>query len=292
MRSMLFVPGDSPDKMAKATGSGADALILDLEDAVSPANKESARRATADFLKSYDEPQGPKLYVRVNDMSSGMVADDLDATAAPCLSGLVLPKPRSGEDVRALARMLDGAEAQKDLEPGALSIVVIATETPEAVLDMGSFANCGDRLEALSWGAEDLSAAIGATTNRDQQNAYTPPFVLARNLCLLAAAAAGVQAMDTVYTQFRDLDGLAAECRLAARDGFTGKIAIHPGQVSVINEAFTPSETEIVEARRVQAAFEAEPDAGVVSLDGRMVDRPHLRVAMRILERARLAGRA
>jgi len=290
MRSMLFVPGDSPDKMGKALGYGADALIIDLEDAVGPAHKDSARRATADFLKSFDAVQGTRLYVRVNDMSSGMVADDLEATVAPCLSGFVLPKARSGEDVRALAQMLDGAEALNGLEPGALSIVVISTETPEAVLDMGSFANCGDRLEALSWGAEDLSAAIGATTNRDEQNAYTPPFMLARNLCLLAAAAAGVQAMDTVYTQFRDLEGLGHECELAARDGFTGKIAIHPGQIPVINEAFTPSETEIDEARRVQAAFEAEPDAGVVSLDGRMIDRPHLKIAVRILERARLAG--
>ena len=290
MRSMLFVPGDSPDKMEKALGYGADALIIDLEDAVGPTHKDSARRATADFLKSFDALHGPRLYVRVNDMSSSMVADDLGATVAPCLSGIVLPKARSGEDVKALAQMLDGAEAQKGLETSALSIVVIATETPEAVLDMGSFANCGDRLEALSWGAEDLSAAIGATTNRDEKNAYTPPFMLARNLCLLAAAAAGVQAMDTVYTQFRDLDGLADECELAARDGFTGKIAIHPGQIPVINEAFTPSKAEIDEARRVQAAFEAEPDAGVVSLDGRMIDRPHLKIAARILERARLAG--
>ncbi len=290
MRSLLFVPGDSPDKMEKAIGFGADAVIIDLEDAVAPAHKASARRQTADFLKSFDALQGPKLYVRVNDISSSVVADDLDATAAPCLSGFMLPKARSGEDVAALARMLDGVEAQKGLEPGALSILVIATETPAAVLDMGSFANCGDRLEGLSWGAEDLSAAIGATANRDGENAYTPPFALARSLCLLAAAAAGVQAIDTVYTQFRDLDGLALDCELAARDGFTGKMAIHPAQIPVINDAFTPSKAQIDEARRVQAAFEAAPNAGVVSFDGRMVDRPHLKIAVRILERARLAG--
>jgi citrate lyase subunit beta/citryl-CoA lyase len=290
MRSLLFVPGDSPEKMTKALGCGADAIIIDLEDAVAPAHKSQARRETANFLKSFDAPQGPRLYVRVNDMSSSMVADDLEATVAPCLSGIMLPKARSGEDVKALAHMLGGAEVQKNQEPGALSIVVIATETPEAVLNMGSFANCGDRLEGLSWGAEDLSAAIGATANRDEQNAYTPPFMLARNLCLLAAAAAGVQAIDTVYTQFRDLDGLALECKLAARDGFTGKMAIHPSQIPIINEAFTPSQTEIDEARRVQAAFAAEPDAGVVSLDGRMIDRPHLMTALRILERAQLAG--
>lgn len=290
MRSLLFVPGDSPAKMEKALGVGADALIIDLEDAVAPAQKVSARQTTADFLKSFDALQGPKIYVRVNDMSSSLVADDLEVTVAPCLSGFVLPKPRSGEDVKALARMLEGAEAQKGLDPGTLSILVIATETPQAVLDMGSFANCGERLEGLSWGAEDLSAAIGATANRDDKNAYTPAFELARSLCLLAAAAAGVQAIDTVYTQFRDLDGLAHECELAARDGFTGKIAIHPGQIPVINDAFTPSKSEIEEARRVQAAFEAEPDAGVVSIDGRMIDRPHLKIAVRILERARLAG--
>ncbi len=290
MRSLLFVPGDSPDKMEKAIGYGADAVIIDLEDAVAPAQKASARRQTADFLKSFDALQGPKLYVRVNDISSSVVAEDLDATASPSLSGFMLPKARSGEDVASLARMLDGAEAQKGLEPGALSILVIATETPAAVLDMGSFANCGNRLEGLSWGAEDLSAAIGATANRDGENAYTPPFVLARSLCLLAAAAAGVQAIDTVYTQFRDLDGLALDCGLAARDGFTGKMAIHPGQIPVINDAFTPSKAQIDEARRVQAAFEAAPNAGVVSHDGRMVDRPHLKIAVRILERARLAG--
>ncbi len=294
MRSLLFVPGDNAAKLAKAGGGGADALIIDLEDSVAAGRKREARETVAAFLAGRPAIApgalaSPRLYVRVNDLESGDTEADLDAALSDALSGIILPKAKSGKNVRQLSKLLDGAETKSGLHLGTTAIIVIATETPQAVLNMGSFTETSIRLQGLTWGAEDLATAIGAIVNRNQEGAYTPPFEFARSLCLFAAAAAGVQAIDTVFTDFRDLDGLKRECLRAVRDGFSAKLAIHPAQIAVINETFTPSQSDVERAHAIVAAFEAEPQAGVVSIDGRMVDRPHLRQAEQILARARRA---
>ena len=291
MRSLLFVPGDSAAKLEKACASGADALIIDLEDSVAPEQKRTARETTAAFLAG-DLSEAPTLYLRVNDFGSGEIEADLHVALTDGIAGVVLPKARSGDDVRQLSKLLDGAEAKLGLHLGGIGIIAIATETPQSVFAIQSYTTDVNRLAGLTWGAEDLAAAIGASSNRQEDGTYTPPFELVRSLCLFAAAAARVQAIDTVYTDFRDLEGLRAEASRAVRDGFSSKMAIHPAQVDVINEAFTPSEAQVAAARAVVAAFEAAPDAGVLAIDGRMVDRPHLRQAEHILARARQAGGA
>ena len=278
MRSFLFVPGDRPDRMEKALRVGADALILDLEDAVAPAAKADARKAVADFL---DANRNANLWVRVNPLDSAENEKDLVSVLPAHPDGIVLPKAEGGASVDELSRRLS--------ERGNVTtrIMAIATETPAAMFQLGSYGGA-KRLDALTWGAEDLPAAIGAITSRDEDGRYTPPFELARSLCLFGAAAAGVAPIETVYPAFRDLEGLAAYAARARRDGFTGMLAIHPDQVPVINAAFTPSEAEVAHARAVVAAFEANPDAGALSLDGRMIDRPHLVQAQRILAAASL----
>lgn len=291
MRSLLFVPGDSERKLRKSLQSGADALIIDLEDSVVPSGKPAARDMVADFFAGLDDRDAlPPLYIRINDLTSGFAEADLDAVVPLAPDGLMLPKVRGGGDVRAASDMIDGRERAAGLAPGTVSLLAIATETPSAVLRMASFEDSGPRLKGLAWGGEDLATAIGALTNRDAAGDYTPPIQLARNLCLLAAAAADVQAIDTVFTDFRDASGLKREATEAARDGFTGKMAIHPGQVATINDVFTPTAADVAHAQQVTAAFAAAPDAGVVSVDGRMLDRPHLAMAERTLARARLAG--
>ena len=272
-RSLLFVPGDRPDRMAKALGAGADALILDLEDAVAPAAKAEARRAVAEFLGANNQS---RLWVRVNPLDSPENEKDLAAILPAHPDGVVLPKAEGGASVNELARRLaerGNATAQ---------ILAIATETPAAIFALGSYGGA-KRLAGLTWGAEDLPAAIGAAAAREEDGSFTPPYELARSLCLFGAAAAGVSPIETVYPAFRDLDGLAAFAARARRDGFTGMMAIHPDQVPAINAAFTPSEAELAHARAVVAAFEANPGAGALSLDGRMIDRPHLVQAQRIL---------
>lgn len=292
MRSYLFVPGDSDRKLIKAMSTEADAILIDLEDAIAPDAKALARDRTVYFLSGLGDRSGRRpVYVRINDLESGLAEDDLAAVVPAAPNGIVLPKARSGNDVKLLAEALDKLERGAGLEPGSQSILVLAAETPDAVLRMHTYQGCGPRLEGLTWGTEDLAVAIGAAANRDNDGDYTAPLQLARNLCLYAAAAAGVRAIDTVYANYRDLDGLEREARMAARDGFTGKLAIHPCQVPVINAAFTPAEREIEDARRVVAAFAAAPAAGVVGLEGRMLDRPHLIKARRVLERAEMAGR-
>lgn len=291
MRSLLFVPGDSERKLEKAPASGADALIVDFEDAVGTANKAQARQVTAEMWPGLkDAADGPALYIRINDLDSGLWEADLDAAVPLAPTGIMLPKARSGSDVRTLSDALVPRERDAGLVPDSIQVLVLAAETPEGLLQMASFQNCGPRLAGLTWGGEDLATAIGALANRDADNRYTPPMMLARNLCLHGAAAAGVQAIDTVYTDFRDLAGLEEEARFAARDGFTGKMAIHPAQVEVINAVFTPSAEAVAHARAIVDAFEADPGAGVVSIDGRMIDRPHLVMAERLLRQARLAG--
>lgn len=274
LRSLLFVPGDRPDRMQKAFAAGADALILDLEDSVAAERKAEARRHVADFLRGVG---GNQIWVRVNPLDSAENERDLEAVLGERPHGILLPKAEGGHSVDELARRLTkhgNATAQ---------ILAIATETPAAIFGLGSYGGA-KRLAGLTWGAEDLPAAIGAATSREEDGSFTAPYEIARSLCLFGAAAAGVAPIETVYPDFKDMDGLAAYASRARRDGFTGMMAIHPAQVPVINEAFTPSEAEIAHAQAVVAAFDAEPGAGALSLDGKMIDRPHLVQARRILD--------
>lgn len=276
LRSLLFVPGDRPDRMEKALQAGADALILDLEDAVAPAAKPEARRAVAGFLEANP---GANLWVRINPIDGPEAQKDLDAVVGARPDGIVLPKAEGGASVNALADRLTA------LGNATARILAIATETPAAIFQLGTYGGA-KRLAGLTWGAEDLPAAIGASTSREEDGRFTPPYELARSLCLFGAAAAGVAPIETVYPAFRDLEGLKAYAGRARRDGFTGMMAIHPAQVEAINAAFTPSEAEVAHARAVIAAFEASPGAGALSLDGRMIDRPHLVQARRVLAAA------
>lgn len=281
LRSLLFVPGDRPDRMEKALGSGADALILDLEDAVAPAGKPDARRMVADFVARGHH--GPAIFVRINPLDGDGDGDadaDLAAVAAARPTGYILPKAESGGDVDDLAARLDR------LGDAAARIIAIASETPRAVFGLGTYSGCSSRLAGLSWGAEDLPAAIGATAAREADGRYTPVYEVVRTLALMGAHAAGVTALDTVYPAFRDLDGLAAYAARARRDGFGGMLAIHPAQVAAINAAFTPSAVEIAHAQAVVDAFDANPGVGALSLNGRMIDAPHLKAAQRILAQA------
>jgi citrate lyase subunit beta / citryl-CoA lyase len=287
MRSLLFVPGDSQRKLEKGLNSGTDVLIIDLEDSVDLAAKEEARRVTAAFLSdTRDQTDRPRLYVRVNGLTTGLIDADLDGVMRAVPDGIVLPKTVGGADVSHLGAKLAVREAEFGLEDGGTRILAIATENALGVFALGTFAGASHRLMGLTWGGEDLSADIGAETNRDDHGAYTEPYRIARALTLLGAAAAAVDAVDSVYTNFRDMDGLAAECRQALRDGFVAKMAIHPAQVPVINEAFTPSTEALARAQAVIDAFKANPGAGVVGVNGEMLDRPHLLRAERLLSRA------
>ena len=286
MRSLLFVPADAPRKLAKARDCGADALIVDLEDSVALSAKEAARAGAADFLRDCRaEPNGQRLIVRINDLASGLADADLDAVMRFAPHAIMLPKASGGPDVQHLGAKLAVREAENDLPDGSTAILPIVTETGQAMFGLGTYAGASRRTCALTWGAEDLSAALGAETNRLPDGAYASPYMLARSLTLFAASACGVDAIDTVYANFRDRTGFVAECEAARRDGFAGKMAIHPDQVPVINEVFTPRQKQIDEARAIVAAFEANPGAGVVAIDGQMVDRPHLRRAERLLGR-------
>lgn len=276
LRSLLFVPGDRPERMAKGMASAADALILDLEDAVAPAAKPEARRTVRKFLDGAQEGRGKPIFVRVNPLGGGLTDEDLDAVLPGHPDGIVLPKAEGGESVAELARQLTARGNATSL------ILAIATETPAAMFGLGTYGG-QPRLVGLTWGAEDLPAAIGAATSREEDGRYTPPYELARSLCLFGAAAAGVQPIETVYPAFKDHEGLAAYAARARRDGFTGMMAIHPAQVDVINAAFSPSDSEIAHAQAVIAAFAASPDAGVLQLDGQMIDKPHLVQAQRLL---------
>ncbi|WP_374945291.1 HpcH/HpaI aldolase/citrate lyase family protein [Sphingomonas sp.] len=270
LRSLLFVPGDRPERMVKAAQLEADALILDLEDAVAPENKPRARAAVAAFLH---EPRRVAVFVRINPLESGLAEDDLAAVQSAAPDGIVLPK---AEGAASLAR-LDGM-----LSDGT-RILPIASETAAAIFTLGTYGGVTQRLCGLTWGAEDLPAAIGAATAREADGSYTAPYQVARALVLFGAHAAGVPAIETVYPDFRDLDGLAAYAARGRRDGFTGMMAIHPSQVPVINAAFTPSADEIAHARRIVEAFAENPGAGTLQLDGRMIDAPHLKAAQALL---------
>jgi citrate lyase subunit beta / citryl-CoA lyase len=287
LRSLLFVPGDSERKQAKALTSGADALILDLEDSVAAAQRPAARARVREFLSAPSRPSDPQRWVRVNGPDSGHLRDDLAAVIGGRPDGVVLPKVSSVNEVAEAGQILAGLEAQAGLEPGSTRFIVIATETPRALLRLGEYSAAlpaAERLVALAWGMEDLSAALGALAKTGADGSLTPVFELARSLCLIAAAAAGVQAIDGVHSDFRDAAGLTREAGRARRDGFSAKLAIHPDQVPVINAAFSPTAAEIERARRIVAAFAAAPNTGVTSLDGQMLDRPHLLLAQRVLE--------
>ena len=271
-RSWLFVPADSEKKIAKALDSEADAIIFDLEDSVVPAHKATAR----EILKALPARSGgPHWWLRINPLGSEQFKADLGLFASADFEGVVLPKAESGADVAQLAH-----------RTGNLPVHAIVTETPASLFGMLSYRDPKSPLAAMSWGAEDLSAALGASSKYGGDGELSFTYRLARSLCLAAAAAAGVQPVDGVFADFKDEEGLRVEAEAAAREGFTGKLAIHPGQVAIINAAFAPSTDDIAHAKAIVAAFAAEPDAGVLSVDGKMVDRPHLVQARRTLERA------
>ncbi|UDL90129.1 CoA ester lyase [Mesorhizobium sp. PAMC28654] len=290
MRSLLFVPGDSEKKLEKGFGAGADVVIVDLEDSVAPQNKVMARDIAARFIIEHRQQTSSAIYVRVNDLSTGLTDDDLAALVVARPDGIMLPKSNSGQDVQHLSAKLRVREAENGLADGAIRIVPIITETAAGVLAAATYARASARVAGITWGAEDLSAAIGARAARDERGRYTDVFRFARTMTLLAASAAEVAAIDTVFPNFRDMAAFEAECAEAERDGFTGKMAIHPAQVPVINAAFTPSAEAIAHSAAVVDAFEAAGNPGVVGIDGKMYDRPHLRLAERLLARARASG--
>ena len=295
IRSFLFVPGDSERKQTKALATAADALILDLEDSVDVTQLPAARARVRELLRSQRDRSRQQLWVRVNALSSELLLEDLASVMADASGGgpdgIVLPKVSDPQEVEEIAHYLAALEVRGTKPLGSTRLLVIATETPRGLLSLSSYpakvsstAAISDRLSALTWGSEDLGAALGVMERTDSSGALTLPFQLARTSCLLAATAIGVQAIDGVHVDFRDKDGLARELDAARRDGFTGKLAIHPDQVDAINTAFSPTEAEVKRARSIVAAFAAAPGAGVVSLDGQMVDRPHLVQARRVLE--------
>ncbi|EJN03416.1 CoA ester lyase [Phyllobacterium sp. YR531] len=287
MRSLLFIPGDSEKKLEKGLTSEADVLLIDLEDSVSAERKAAARQITADFLKSNHGRSSPRLFVRINDLASGLADDDLAAVMPSLPVGILLPKSNSGKDVTQLSTKLNVHEALTGLAEGVTQIIAIITETAIGTLSAGTYPDASKRLIGVSWGAEDLSAVIGATAVRNEAGVYTDVFRMARAVTILGASAADVAAIDTVYIDYRNEEGLARECVEAARDGFTAKLAIHPAQIATINKVFTPSAEAIEQAERIIAAFAADPSAGVIGIDGKMFDRPHLKRAERLITRAR-----
>ena len=287
MRSLLFIPGDDEKKLAKGVGCGADALILDLEDAVSSARKPAARAITAQYVAATRALKTrPLIYVRVNALDTPYWEDDLAGIMGSHPDGVLLPKARSGGDVHTLSIALNHAEERAGVDRGATRIIAITTEVPVSLLQMHTYVGSSSRLEGLSWGAEDLSGVLGAKANREADGTWTSPYRLARNLCLFTAAAANAQPIDTVFVDLRDTAQLRVEAQLAARDGFTGKMAIHPAQVPIINELFTPTPEEIGLAQEVVQLFAQNPGAGVLAHRGQMVDRAHVVRAERILARA------
>ena len=285
LRSFLFVPADSEKKLAKARTSPADALILDLEDSVAPENRARARGLMREFLQAGHRQS---LWVRINAVGSGDYRADLAEAAASSPAGLVVPKPDSPDVLRTLDRDLTELEMTNGLPQGGIKVIPVATETPAAVLGLMDYRTPPPRLAALTWGAEDLSAALGAATNREPDGDFVFTYKVVRSLALIAAKAAGVAAVETLHADFRDAAGLERVARTARRDGFSGMLAIHPDQVGIINAAFAPSAGDVAQARRVIAAFAG--GAGVASLDGRMLDKPHLMQAQNVLALAEAAA--
>ncbi|HEY8052766.1 MAG TPA: CoA ester lyase [Steroidobacteraceae bacterium] len=302
LRSWLFVPGDSERKQAKALATPADVLILDLEDSVDPQQLPAARARVRDLLGAHSAASHPQLWVRINPPAGQLWRDDLAAlfgadAAGHTPAGIVVPKVSSPQEIAMLADHLTQLETRCGIRTGGTRLLVIATETPQGVLALplypavlGAAAHAASRLSGLTWGVEDLGTALGVLRRRDASGALTFTFQLARSACQLTAAALGVQAIDSVHVDFRDPPGLARELDEARRDGFSGKLAIHPDQVPAINAAFAPTAAECAQARRIVAAFASAAGTGVASLDGQMIDRPHLIQAQRILAAAARTG--
>jgi citrate lyase subunit beta/citryl-CoA lyase len=282
-RSYLFVPGDSERKLAKAIDCGADALIIDLEDSVVKSALPAARQRTREFLSG---ELAVECWVRINPLDSRDALDDLRAVIVAKPAGFVLPKPVGATDVQRLGKLLDVLEQEYAIEAGSTAILPIITERPEALFRLHEYTATMPRVAALAWGAEDLAAAVGASANRDGRGNWLAPYELARSLCLIAAAAARVPALDSVYRDFRDEKGLALYAKSSRRDGFRGMLAIHPAQVEIINHAFMPDADEIAHARQIVELFAGTPEAGVLSLNGKMIDQPHLLQARTILKLA------
>ncbi len=280
-RSFLFVPADNERKLEKAADSNADALIIDLEDSVANSERPRARKIASDFVSSH---QDRNVWVRINPLDTEDALADLRELMPAGPAGVVLPKPRSAKDAVQLAKLLDVFEQESELPQGQTLIMPIATEQPAALFHLHGYVNATPRLAGMTWGAEDLSAALGASDNRDSNGNWLPPYELARTLCLVAASAAGVAAIDTVFTDYKDADGLARYASNARRDGFSGMLAIHPGQVDPINDAFMPSSEEIDRAKRIVELFAESPEAGVLAMDGEMIDKPHWVKAKKILD--------
>ncbi len=293
MRSYLFVPGNDESKIIKAFDTEADAVILDLEDSVAPQDRNKARSITRDALESLTPAMrktAPKVFVRVNPLGDGEAFRDLDSVMPGRPNGIVLPKCRDGENAKKLSEMLVAKESELAITTGTVKLIAIATETARSVFGLGSYGGSTPRLMGLGWGAEDLSADMGALANRDEQGLFLPPYQLVRSLCLIAAHAARVEAIDTVHVNFKDEAGLKRECDAALRDGFTAKMAIHPAQVPVINEAFTPYKSDVEKSRALVKAFAEAGNPGVLGIDGEMFDRPHLVRAEKIVTRADTYG--
>ena len=288
MRSLLFVPADGGSKLDKAMASGADGVIVDLEDSIAAESKESARKLALDFLKSAQSRKDrPQLLVRINGLDTGMTDADLDAVVPGKPDAVLLPKAEGGATVIHLDAKLTVREALAGLPEGEIKILAQTVESPAGLFSAGSYRNCSARLIGMTWGPEDLSAELGAEANREIDGTLTEPYRIARAMCLFGAAAAKVSAIETIYVNFRDTDVLRKDTELARRDGFTGRLAIHPAQVPVINEVFTTSTAQIEKAKAIVAAFEAKPGAGTVGMDGKMYDRPHLARAQALLQRVK-----
>lgn len=288
MRSLLFVPADGGPKLDKAMASGADAVIVDLEDSIAPERKEAARKLALDFLKANAaKKERPRLLVRINGLDTGMTDADLDAIVPGKPDAILFPKAEGGASVTHVDAKLTAREAIAGLPEGAIKILAQSVESAAGFFLAGTFLDCSARLIGLTWGPEDLSAELGAEANREADGTLTEPYRLARSFCLFGAAAAKVPAIETIHVNFRDPDVLRHDTEMARRDGFAGRLAIHPAQVAVINAVFTPSPAQIEKAKAVVAAFAAKPGAGAVAIDGKMYDRPHLARAQALLQQAK-----
>lgn len=282
LKSLLFVPGDSEKKMAKAASTGADALLLDLEDAVAQERLPMARGLVLDYLKNHHRAH-QQVWVRINPLNTPLSLPDLVAVMPGKPDGIVLPKPLNANDVRQLDHYLSALEQREGISPGHTRILPVATEVAGALFSLNTYAGCSARLAGLTWGAEDLATDIGATSNKQDNGEFDEAFVLARSLCLLAASHAGVQAIDTLSVDFRNPESLQHDVRRAKRQGFSGKLAIHPDQVAIINAGFTATPEELQHAQRIVDAFAQSGGAGAAQLDGKMIDKPHLTQALRLL---------
>lgn len=289
-RSFLFVPGDSARKMEKASATAAHALVLDLEDAVAAERLDAARQLVREYLISHTDRSRQEVWVRINPLDSDKALDDLAQVVAGAPNGLLLPKCTGGAEITRLDHYLTALEKREGVTVGSIRIISVATETAAAMFELGSYRGASQRLFGLTWGAEDLSTAVGASTNKGDDASYAFTYQLARSLCLLGAKAAGVQPVDTIFANFRDPQALAAEVRRARQDGYTAKFAIHPDQVAVINAGFQPDEGEVEHARAVVAAFRSSDGLGAVQLKGMMLDKPHLTQALQVLEAAGISA--